>query len=97
MSDCADSTATKGWPYRTGCGDKKFRIALEMFEEAGFYGIEILSRQTEPWPWRMVIDDDAHTLLRGQRMAVCDKTFHLMTDPKGPYAGLVLPIMPKSW
>ncbi len=103
---------------------------LEMFEEAGFYGIEILSRQTEPWqvidgiefrsltvrafkgtegpclernqavvykgPWRMVIDDDGHSLLRGQRMAVCDKTFHLLTDPKGLYAGLVLPILPQE-
>jgi len=28
-------------------------------------------------PWRKVIDDDGHTLDRGQRMAVCDKTFRL--------------------
>lgn len=28
-------------------------------------------------PWRKVIDDDGHTLERGQRMAVCDKTFQL--------------------
>jgi arsenite methyltransferase len=28
-------------------------------------------------PWRKVIDDDGHTLERGQRMAVCDKTFRL--------------------
>lgn len=26
-------------------------------------------------PWRSVTDDDGHTLYRGQRMAVCDKTF----------------------
>ncbi|MDZ4783282.1 MAG: methyltransferase domain-containing protein [Planctomycetia bacterium] len=28
-------------------------------------------------PWRRVIDDDGHTLDRGERMAVCDKTFRL--------------------
>jgi ubiquinone/menaquinone biosynthesis C-methylase UbiE len=28
-------------------------------------------------PWRKVVDDDGHTLDRGQRMAVCDKTFRL--------------------
>ena len=26
-------------------------------------------------PWRKVIDDDGHTLERGQRMAICDKNF----------------------
>lgn len=28
-------------------------------------------------PWRKVVDDNGHTLERGQRMAVCDKTFRL--------------------
>jgi arsenite methyltransferase len=28
-------------------------------------------------PWRSVSDDDGHTLYRGRRMAVCDKTFRL--------------------
>jgi len=35
-------------------------------------------------PWRKVIDDDGHTLERGQRMAVCDKTFRLYK--RQPYA-----------
>lgn len=34
-------------------------------------------------PWRKVTDDDGHTLERGQRMAVCDKTFNLYNRP--PY------------
>ena len=34
-------------------------------------------------PWRKVVDDDGHTLERGQRMAVCDKTFNLYNRP--PY------------
>jgi arsenite methyltransferase len=101
---------------------------LEMFEQAGFYGVEVLVRQSEPWqtidgiefrsltvraykgkqgqcyehgqavvykgPWKQVKDDDNHTLYRGQRMAVCKKTFDLMTDPNGPYAGLVDAVEP---
>ena len=35
-------------------------------------------------PFRKVHDDDGHTFLRGQRFAVCDKTFQLLT--RAPYA-----------
>jgi arsenite methyltransferase len=103
---------------------------LEMFEQAGFHGVEILARQVEPWqvidgiefrsmtirahkgkqgpcldrhqavvykgPWKVVLDDDGHTLFRGERMAVCDKTYKLYLDPMGPYAGQFLAIDPVS-
>lgn len=99
---------------------------LAAFEEAGFYGVEILERQAEPWaevegiefrsltvrawkgkagpclerrqaviykgPWKSVTDDDGHTLRRGQRMAVCDKTFHIYTT--APYAAQVEAVPP---
>jgi SAM-dependent methyltransferase len=45
-------------------------------------------------PWSQVKDDDGHTLFRGQRMAVCDKTFNLYTDPQGPYADHIIGIEP---
>jgi len=45
-------------------------------------------------PWRTVTDDDGHTFHRGQRMAVCDKTFELLTNRAGPYATHVLPVPP---
>ncbi len=97
----------------SGCISGAFRedLFLKAFEDAGFYGIEILARDEKPWqtvegiefraltlrafkgkegpcldrhqaviyrgPWRSVTDDDGHTLFRGQRMAVCDKTFHI--------------------
>ena len=116
----------------SGCISGAFREDrfLEMFEEAGFYGVEILSRAEEPWqvidgvefrsltvrafvgkegpcvernqavvyrgPWKQVKDDDGHTILRGQRMAVCDKTFRLMTNPAGPYAGQMIGISPRQ-
>ncbi len=104
----------------SGCISGAFREDrfLEAFEQAGFYGIQIAARQTEPWrtvagiefrsltvvaykgkqgpclernqaviyhgPFKQVEDDDNHVYYRGQRMAVCDKTFHLLQ--KEPYA-----------
>lgn len=45
-------------------------------------------------PWRSVTDDDGHTLRRGERMAVCDKTFQLYT--RAPYADSIVPIPPHA-
>ncbi len=101
---------------------------LKMFEDAGFYGVEVLVRQTDPWqtidgvefrsmtvraykgkqgqcyehqqavvykgPWKQVKDDDNHTFFRGQRMAVCKKTYDIMTDPSGPYVDHMIGIEP---
>ncbi len=114
----------------SGCIAGAFREDefLQMFEAAGFHGIEILVRQPEPWqvidgvefrsmtvraykgkqgpcwernqaviykgPWKAVQDDDGHTLYRGQRMAVCDKTFKLYTDPTSPYHRDMIAIAP---
>lgn len=103
---------------------------LEMFEQAGFHGVEILARSDTPWqtidgiefrsmtvraykgkqgpcyehnqsvvykgPWKQVKDDDGHTFYRGQRMAVCKKTYDIMTDPSGPYSGSILGIEPRE-
>lgn len=115
----------------SGCISGAFREDrfLQMFEEAGFFGIEILGRADRPWqtiggiefrsmtvqafkgkegpclernqaivyrgPWQKVHDDDGHVLHRGQRMAVCDKTFRLLTNPDGPYADDVIGIEPR--
>lgn len=116
----------------SGCISGAFREDkfLEMFEAEGFYGVEILARQSEPWqvidgiefrsltvrafkgkdgvcleryqgviykgPWKSVKDDDGHTFYRGQRMAVCDKTFQLMTNPNGAYASSIIGIIPRE-
>lgn len=45
-------------------------------------------------PWRTVTDDDGHTLYRGQRMAVCDKTYTLYTALQGPYADDIIGVEP---
>lgn len=114
----------------SGCISGAFREDefLKMFEEAGFYGIEILSRQAEPWqvvdgiefrsvtvraykgkegacwernqavvykgPWRQVTDDDGHVLRRGERTAVCDKTYQILTNPQSPYRDDTIAIAP---
>jgi len=114
----------------SGCIAGAFREDrfLEHFAAAGFYGVEVIARQEEPWqvidgiefrsmtvrafkgkegpclerhqaviyrgPWRSVRDDDGHTLHRGKRMAVCDKTFRIFTDPAGPYAHHVVGVPP---
>lgn len=43
-------------------------------------------------PWRKVEDDDGHTLVRGHRIAVCDKTYRILTSE--PYAAGVIPVPP---
>lgn len=47
-------------------------------------------------PWKAVTDDDGHMLRRGERMAVCDKTFRIMTNPAGPYAGQIVAVPPRE-
>lgn len=114
----------------SGCIAGAFRedLFLKMFEDAGFYGVEILKREETPWqvidgvefrsmtvraykgkegvclerkqslvykgPWKQVIDDDGHIFCRGERMAVCDKTYNIMTSCCSPYAQDVIGIAP---
>ncbi len=114
----------------SGCIAGAFRenAFLQMFEAAGFYGIEILKREEKPWqvidgvefrsltirafkgkegacwerqqsviykgPWKQVQDDDGHLLCRGERMAVCDKTYQILTNPDSPYTKDIIPVPP---
>ena len=114
----------------SGCiaGAFKENNFLKMFEDAGFYGIEILKREETPWqvidgvefrsmtvraykgkdgacwerkqsviyqgPWKQVQDDDGHIFCRGERMAVCDKTYQIMTNANSPYAADIIGIPP---
>lgn len=116
----------------SGCISGAFRedTFLKMFERAGFHGIEIVARQSEPWrvidgiefrsltvrafkgkqgpclernqavvyrgPWSCVVDDDGHRFVRGDRTAVCDKTYDIMTDSGGPYAGEFFGVEPRK-
>ena len=114
----------------SGCIAGAFREDnfLKMFEDAGFYGVEILKREETPWqvidgvefrsmtvraykgkegiclerkqsvvykgPWKQVTDDDGHVFCRGERMAVCDKTYNIMTSCCSPYSEDMIAIAP---
>ena len=41
-------------------------------------------------PWKRVEDDDGNVLQRGERAAVCSKTYRILTSE--PYADRVIPI-----
>ena len=43
-------------------------------------------------PWRQVQDDDGHVFMRGERSAVCEKTFNLMQ--KEPYTDMFYAVEP---
>lgn len=45
-------------------------------------------------PFKNVEDDDGHVYVRGERMAVCDKTFHLLQQ--GPYGEAFDAIAPRE-
>ena len=114
----------------SGCIAGAFREDqfLKMFENVGFYGVEILKREEKPWqvidgvefrsmtirtykgkegpclerkqsiiykgPWKQVQDDDGHTFCRGERMAVCDKTYQILTRPESPYQEDIIGLLP---
>mgnify|MGYP000464330005 CR=1 FL=1 len=44
-------------------------------------------------PWKRVEDDDGHVLVRGERAAVCAKTFEILTGE--PYARETIPVPPR--
>lgn len=43
-------------------------------------------------PWKEVVDDDGHRFLRGERSAVCRKTYEILT--RAPYAEAFQPVPP---
>ena len=43
-------------------------------------------------PWKEVVDDDGHVYQRGQRTAVCRKTFQILRQE--PYGSAITPVQP---
>ncbi len=64
-------------PWRTVAGIEFRSLSVEAFK--GKEGICLERRQAVIYkgPFREVLDDDGHRLRRGERHAVCDKTFQL--------------------
>jgi len=114
----------------SGCITGAFREDefLKAFEDAGFHGMELVKRESEPWrtvegiefrsvtvvaykgkqgpclernqalvyrgPFKKVEDDDGHVFRRGDRVAVCDKTFGLLQQD--PYCEMLATIEPRE-
>ncbi len=112
----------------SGCisGAYQEKEFIQAFEDAGFYGAQIVKRDEKPWqvvegiefrsvtvvaykgkqgpcldrnqaviyqgPWKQVWDDDGHVIKRGERYAVCEKTFNIYTNK--PYKQDIIAVPP---
>ncbi len=73
-------------PWRTVQGIEFRSLTVEAFK--GKLGVCLERNQAVVYrgPWKEVQDDDGHRMLRGERYAVCDKTYRLYQ--REPYAGM---------
>ena len=82
-------------PWRTVEGIEFRSVTVEAFKGKEGPCFERKQAVIYKGPFREVLDDDGHRLVRGQRVAVCDKTYRIYA--KEPYASsfeLVDPIEP---
>ena len=82
----------QGEPWRTVAGIEFRSVTVRAYK--GKQGPCLERRQALIYrgPFKKVEDDDGHLFYRGERMAVCDKTFHLLQ--REPYPGLFEPVEP---
>ena len=70
-------------PWRTVQGIEFRAVTLEAFKGKQGPCFERNQAVIYKGPFKQVLDDDGHVLVRGERHAVCDKTFQLFARP--PY------------
>ena len=71
-------------PWQTMEGIEFRSVTVETFKGKQRDCFEFNQAVVYRGPFREVLDDDGHRLRRGERVAVCDKTFNLYRQP--PYA-----------
>ncbi len=81
-------------PYRTVEGVEFRAVTVTAYKGKEGPCIERNHAVIYRGPWKQVLDDDGHTLERGARMAVCDKTFQLYSQP--PYADQFILVPPRD-
>lgn len=85
--------ARQGAPWRTVEGIEFRSLTVEAFKGKEGPCLERLQAVIYKGPFREVLDDDGHRLRRGERVAVCDKTFRLYG--REPYASHVELVEPR--
>jgi ubiquinone/menaquinone biosynthesis C-methylase UbiE len=81
-------------PWRTVAGIEFRSLTIEAWKGKEGPCIDRKHAVVYKGPFRQVVDDDGHTLRRGVRTAVCEKTFALLT--REPYADVIVPVPPLS-
>jgi len=81
-------------PWRVVDGIEFRSVTVEAFKGKEGPGLERNQAVIYRGPWRSVTDDDGHTLYRGRRMAVSDKTFGIYA--REPYAGEIIALPPRE-
>jgi len=79
-------------PWRTVDGIEFRSVTLEAFKGKEGACYERNQAVIYKGPFKEVVDDDDHRMIRGQRYAVCDKTFNLYRQE--PYKGLFVFVEP---
>jgi SAM-dependent methyltransferase len=81
-------------PWRTVEGIEFRSLTVEAFKGKQGPCYERLQAVIYKGPFREVVDDDGHRIRRGERYAVCDKTFHLYQEE--PYRAMFDPVEPRT-
>lgn len=81
-------------PWQTVNGIEFRSVTVQAYKGKAGVCLERNQAVVYKGPFSYVKDDDGHTYYRGERMAVCDKTFKLLM--REPYAGMFEPIEPRE-
>lgn len=87
-----DKWDTQPWQIVNGIEFRSVTVTAEKGKQGPCY--EGLEAVIYKGPWKQVEDDDGHVLRRGDRVAVCQKTFRILTG--AAYAGQVIPVPPHT-
>ncbi len=79
-------------PWQTVQGIEFRSLTVEAFKGKQGACLERNQAVIYRGPFKEVLDDDGHRMLRGERYAVCDKTYRLYQ--REPYAGMFDPVDP---
>jgi arsenite methyltransferase len=81
-------------PYRTVEGIEFRSITVTAYKGKEGPCVERNQAVIYRGPWKQVVDDDDHVLIRGERVAVCEKTFEIYAKP--PYENEFILIPPRE-